>query len=125
MSSITLARTGFVMLAFLASASVLAQSPGLDNQIVSRSVVGQKTANVGAETRSRSVLKLTRNTIDAGGNFLSGANIRMTATAGQPEAGILSGGTLTLNAGFYAPEGLTGPVADRIFSDRFEHDLQP
>lgn len=70
-------------------------------------------------------LTLTRTTIDAGGAAVSSARFGLTATLGQPDVGAVSAGDLSLRAGFHRPQLSTGPVEDRIFSDRFIEELQP
>jgi hypothetical protein len=45
---------------------------------------------------------LSWNTIDGGGiTFAEGGNYRLGGTAGQPDAGVLSGGAYTLSGGFW------------------------
>jgi len=73
-----------------------------------------------AGPQSAGSLTLTRVTIDAGGATTTAGGLRLTATVGQPEVGILSVGSLHLQAGFHRPLRLSEPVSDRIFSDRFQ-----
>lgn len=49
---------------------------------------------------------LTWNTIDGGGaTFSSGGNYSLGGTIGQADAGAMSGGTFSLNGGFWAGTG--------------------
>lgn len=69
-----------------------------------------------------SSVTLARSTIDSGGAEVLGGGLRLTATVGQPEVGIVTDGGLRLTAGFHGPILSAGPEEDRIFSDRFSSD---
>ena len=45
------------------------------------------------------------NRLDGGGGASSGGSYTLTGTAGQPDAGRLSGGTYTIGGGFWASLG--------------------
>ena len=62
------------------------------------------TLLVGAVAQTASAqLDLSWYTIDGGGvTFSSGGGLDLAATAGQPDAGIMTGGTLTLIGGFWS-----------------------
>jgi hypothetical protein len=49
-------------------------------------------------------------TVDGGGGSSSGDPYALSGTIGQPDAGMLSGGSYTLAGGFWAGAGLTPPV---------------
>lgn len=69
-----------------------------------------------------SQIRLARTTIDTGGAQVAGGGLGMVATVGQSEIGIATDGGLRLTAGFHRPTLSAGPIADRIFSDRFSSD---
>jgi formylmethanofuran dehydrogenase subunit C len=43
-------------------------------------------------------------TVDGGGATMVGGNVTLSGTAGQPDAGRMSGGSITLTGGFWAVE---------------------
>ena len=55
-----------------------------------------------ANSAQGSTIEINRLTIDGGGDMLSvGGGFELSGTIGQPDAGILSGGGLTLAGGFW------------------------
>ena len=53
---------------------------------------------------------LTWNTVDGGGwTFSSGGAFSVGGTAGQPDAGLISGGSYTLGGGFWGGGALSNP----------------
>ncbi|MFN2292208.1 MAG: hypothetical protein ACK2UC_13530 [Anaerolineae bacterium] len=63
---------------------------------------------------------LTWNTVDGGGyTFSSGGGYTLGGTVGQPDAGLLAGGTYTLSGGFWASRAAYGiylPLVMRQYS---------
>jgi len=49
-----------------------------------------------------------------------GGDFSMNGVAGQTVVGTISGGRLTLHAGFHTPLGIDGPPQEAVFSDGFE-----
>lgn len=47
---------------------------------------------------------LTWSTIDGGGGYSAGGGFELEGTIGQPDAGVLSGGSFTLQGGFWRTE---------------------
>jgi hypothetical protein len=51
-------------------------------------------------------------TVDGGGGTSSGGIFSLSGTAGQPDAGLLSGGVYTVGGGFWGGEEITTPEYD-------------
>jgi hypothetical protein len=63
-----------------------------------------------AAAQSGGAYSLTRSTVDGGGQtFATGGAYQVGGTAGQPDAGPMTGGLYALNGGFWAP-ATSGPV---------------
>jgi len=58
-------------------------------------------------------------TIDAGGGDSAAGAFEVTGTAGQPDAGVMTGGSFELSGGFW-PQATVPPLPDSLFSDSFE-----
>lgn len=71
------------------------------------------------EVSSGGPFTLEREVILPAGNS-QGGDFSMNGVAGQTVAGTITGGTLTLHAGFHTPLGTDGPPQESIFSDGFE-----
>ncbi len=56
-----------------------------------------------------SIIDISWSTIDGGGRTLENGSLVLDATAGQPDAGVLSGGTLELLGGFQIPSDTPAP----------------
>lgn len=59
---------------------------------------------------------LTWNTVDGGGASSTGGVFELSGTIGQPDAGVLAGGTYTLTGGFWG--GIPGPCFGDLNDDR-------
>ncbi|MFZ6027672.1 MAG: hypothetical protein ACOYYS_08160 [Chloroflexota bacterium] len=55
-------------------------------------------------------------TVDGGGGRSSGTGYMLDGTAGQADAGTLSGGTYTLEGGFWGGGSPAAPPANRIYA---------
>lgn len=62
-------------------------------------------------------VELLKSTVDGGGGRSAGGTLTLTGTIGQPDAGTLTGGALSLQGGFWAASG-----SDFIFKDGFEDE---
>ena len=60
-----------------------------------------------ASSAEEPAVKISRFTIDGGGDmFSAGGGLELSGTIGQPDAGVLSGGGLTLAGGFWFGQSL-------------------
>ena len=64
------------------------------------------------------LMELDPTTLDGGGGQSSGGDFTLRATVGQPDAGTLTGGQITVKAGFWPSTG--AQRSDLIFKDSFE-----
>lgn len=60
-------------------------------------------------------IDLSKSTIDGGGGRSGGGALSLTGTIGQPDAGAMTGGSLSLRGGFWA-----ATRSEFIFRDGFE-----
>ena len=68
---------------------------------------------------------IQRYTIDGGGGASSGGSFVLTGTAGQPDAGLLTGGSFSLAGGFWFGGSAASGVGSPIPVERFETRLLP
>jgi hypothetical protein len=65
-------------------------------------IVALSMSNTTTQAQSGGTYDLTWSTIDGGGGmFSTGGTYELSGTIGQPDAGTQSGGTYTLNGGFW------------------------